>query len=370
MSKVVLISVASAVGFGLLSLHLVNRLKAGEATIADLQAQVAVLKEQRPPAPPPLAPSPPPENITPQPSEVIGTPPKTPPKAATFAVVPNQLATAGPQNREDRMRMFREHRERQRQLMQDPEYREAMRVQTRGNFGRQYPGVIQELGLDAQQADEFFDLLADQQMRANDQMQQIWDMQDVDNNDPAAMQEGNRKIQQQAQENQRKSEAEMAARFGQETLQAWKEYQSSMGMRYELENMRNTLSATGLPLNEDLSKPMLKALAQVNQAEAAEYNAAASRGAAPVLAARLGTNAGMEASTMERHLETMKKRNQRMLDAISPYLSFQQRDAIEKQQEAQLKMQEAQLRLMRAQGKAENSGVVFLESAGTTVVRP
>ncbi len=50
MSKVVLISVASAVGFGLLSLHLVNRLKAGEGTIVDLQAQVAALQEQQQPA--------------------------------------------------------------------------------------------------------------------------------------------------------------------------------------------------------------------------------------------------------------------------------------------------------------------------------
>ncbi len=37
--------------------------------------------------------------------------------------------------------------------------------------------VIQELGLDAQQADQFFDLLADQQLRANDQMQPLWDME-------------------------------------------------------------------------------------------------------------------------------------------------------------------------------------------------
>jgi len=366
MSKVVLISVASAVGFGLLSLHLVNRLKAGEATIADLQAQVAALQEQRPPPPASLAPSPPPEDIAP-PAEVVLTPAKEkePPKTAAFVVGANQLVSAGPPNRDDRMRMFREQRERQRQLMQDPEYREAMRVQTRGNFGRQYPGVIQELGLDARQADEFFDLLADQQMRANEQMQPIWDMDD--NNDPAAVQERHSKIQQQAQEAQRKNEAEMAAFLGQQKLQAWKEYQSTMGMRYELENMRNTLSATGVPLDDNLSKPMLKALAQVNQAEANEYSAAASRGA--VATARLATNS-FEAAPMERHLETMKKRNQRMLDAISPYLSFEQREAIEKQQEAQLKMQEAQLRLMRAQGKAENNGsVYFIEGAGTTIVR-
>lgn len=366
MSKVVLISVAVAVGLGLLSLHLVKQLEEGEATIADLKAQVAALQEQQQQQPVPL---PPPEEIAAQPSEVIGTPPKEPPKIVGVIAGPNQSAPPGAPSRDDRMRMFREQRERQRQLMQDPEYREAMRVQTRGNFARQYPGVIQELGLNPQQADEFFDLLADQQLRASEQMQPMWDMEGVDPNDPAAMQERSRKIQQQAQENQRKNEAEMAAYLGQDKVQAWKEYQSSMGMRYELENMRNTLSANGLPLNDEMSKPMLKALAQVNQAEANEYSAAANRGAAPALA-RAAAYVGSDGSNMERHLEATKKRNQRMLDAISPYLSFEQRAAIEKQQEAQLKMQEAQLRLMRAQGKADNNGVTFVESSGVVVAQP
>jgi len=356
MSKVVLISVATSVGLGLLSVHLVKQLKDGEATIADLRTQVASLQEQqRPePVPPPPENSPPPEVIAPQPSEAIGTQTQEPPKSAGLVAAISPLTQMGAPSRDERMRMFREHRERQRQLMQDPEYREAMRMQTRGNVARQYPGVIQELGLDSQQADEFFDLLADQQMRANDQMQPIWDMDGTDPNDQAAMQERHRRIAEQAAENQRKSEAELAARLGPDKLQAWKEYQSSMGVRYELENMRSTLSATGLPLSEDMRKPMLKALVQANKAEADEYSAAA-RGAATALG-RVGFYQGANGAddgTMERHLEAQRKRNQRMLDALSPYLSFEQREAIEKQQEAQLKMQEAQYRLMRAQRKGE-----------------
>lgn len=376
MSKVVLISVASSVGLGLLSLHLVKQLKEGEAAIADLKAQVATLQEQqqRDPAPLPRESNPPPEVIAPQPSEVIGTPPKEPPKTIGIVTAGSQLMPSGPANRDDRMRMFREHRERQRQLMQDPEYREAMRVQTRGNFARQYPGVIQELGLDSQQADEFFDLLADQQMRANEQMQPVWDMDSADPTDQAAMQERHRKIAEQAAENQRKSEAEMAARFGQDKLQAWKEYQSTMGVRYELENMRSTLASNGVPLNDELSKPMLKALAQAqvqaSQAEANEYAAGVSRGVP--LAARVVTNNSFDDGNMERHIEAQRKRNQRMLDALSSYLSFEQREALEKQQEAQLKMQEAQYRLMRAQRKAEpnSNGTYFVEGSSLMPLQP
>jgi hypothetical protein len=377
MSKVVLISVASSVGLGLLSLHLVKQLKEGEATIADLKAQVATLQEQqqREPVPQARVNDPPQEVIAPQPSEVIGTPPKDPPKTLGVFAGAAQLTPPGPPSREDRMRMFREQRERQRQLMQDPEYREAMRIQTRGNFARQYPGVIEELGLDAQQADEFFDLLADQQMRTTDQMQPIWEMEGADPTDQAAMQERQRKISEQVAENQRKNEAEMAARFGQDKLQAWKEYQSTMGVRYELENMRSTLASNGVPLNDDMSKPMLKALAQAqaqaSQVEGNEYAAALSRRAGPG-AARIVANNAFDPSNMDHHLEYMKKRNQRMLDAISPYLSYEQRSAIEKQQEAQLKMQEAQYRLMRAQGRGDSAsnGMFVVEGANVVPLRP
>src|SRR5690606_33326419 len=78
-------------------------------------------------------------------------------------------------SREDRIRMMREHRERQRQLMQDPEYREAVRLQARTSYARQYPGVIQELGFDQAQADDFFVMLAEQQMRANERMEALWE---------------------------------------------------------------------------------------------------------------------------------------------------------------------------------------------------
>ncbi len=73
---------------------------------------------------------------------------------------------------------------------------------------------------------------------------------------------------------------------------------------------------------------------------------------------------------MERHLDTMKKRNQRMLDAISPHLSFEQRAAIEKQQEAQLKCRKPRCASCALEGKAESNGVTFLEGAGTTIIRP
>lgn len=367
MSKIVLALAATSVGLGLLSVHLVRQMKAGEATIAELQAQVATLEKQgpQPPVQSLLSSEAGPAPVT-NPFVIMSRNPEpTPSKSATLkGSAPTAAANvAQPQmpSREDRLRMMREHRERQRLLMQDPEYREAMRIQARSNFGRSYPGLVEELGLDAKQADEFFGLLSDQQMRSSEQMENLWDME---GKDQAAMREQQRKIQQQAAELQKTGEAEIAARFGQEKLQAWKEYQSTLGVRHQLEGLRTTLAGQGLALNEESNKSMLRALAEAQKLEADEYSAAVNRGAAP----RLAFSNGFSPEVVENQIEMTKKRNQRVLDAISPYLSYEQRSAVEKEQQAQLKVQEAQMRIMRAQGAQNANGLYVTDPTAAQAV--
>jgi hypothetical protein len=359
MGKVVVTLAVTCTALALVCLHLVNRLREGDATIAELQEQVANLQagqQQR-------------AALTPAPSssgffEVIERTPEAtaPPKTAKEESEPapaqgTAIASAAlPRpSREESMRMFREHRERQRQLMQDPEYREAMRVQTRTNLARQYPGVIEELGLDPQQAESFFTLLADQQLRMQEQMEPFWEVTPQDERtDPTTIQQRHQKIQQTTSEIQRNNEAQLAALLGPQKMQAWKEYQSTVGQRWQLEQMNSTLAAQGMPLPDDLHKPVLKALAEVQRQEMQEVAARSTRIGPAATTPRFAASMGFQAPDMEQLIDNMKKRNQRMLDAISPYLTYEQRQALEKEYEAQIKMQEAQMRLQRARG--ENSG--------------
>jgi hypothetical protein len=376
MSKIVLILLATSAGLGLLSLHLVREMRAGQATIAELQAQVSTL-EQRQAAPPVPATAPPelpavastPEATNSHVTAVnLGRRPDSSSSAKSADMAHPMLGS-----REDRIRMMREGRERQRALMQDPDYRDAMRVQNRTSFARSYPGVAQELGLDQQQTDGFFDLLSDQQLRSTDLLQPMWDME---GKDATSMEEQHRKIQEQAAQLQRTSEAEIAAQFGQEKLQAWKDYQGTLGVRHQLEQMRGTLASLGMPLGEDVSKPMIKALAEANKATADELSAAMSRGAVPT--ARLALSGGwsaspspaMPAEVIERHIEATRQGHQRTLDAISPYLTFAQREALEKEQEAQLKLQQAHMRLMRAQDNTDANATFFVTPGPPVVAIP
>lgn len=372
MSKVVLILGATTVGLGLVSLHLVNQLREGNATIAELQEKVAALEKPEPAASPSIFTIRP---IDPAAAAAAmqSVPRQEEPKVAARATGQATAAVASPvpthrPSQEEAMRAMREHRERERQLMKDPEYREAMRLQTRNNLARQYPGVIEELGLDRRQADEFFGMLADQQMRTNDLLNPFWEMQPPgENPDMTAMQERQRNFQQTAAEMQRKNEAEIVARFGQDKLQAWKDYQSTAGMRYQLDHMRSTLAAQGVPLNEELSKPALKALAEAQKAELEAYNAAARQNAAG--SQRLAAGMASGSTNLDWHIESAKKRNQRMLDAIAPYLTYEQRQAIEKEHQAQEKLQEAQMRLMRERGD-NNQIRGFFGSSGSVQLTP
>jgi hypothetical protein len=364
MSKTVLVLFAVSVGLGLLSLHLVNQMRAGNATIAELQAQVAKLESERQRDPPAPAQEPTPAPTATWQVEQVAPAPATPNKETSKATAASSAPPAEPMiaaapSVEDRLGMLRDSRERQRQLMQDPEYREAMRVQQRANVGRQYPGVGRELGLTPEQTEQLFDVLAEQQVRANEQAQLLWES---DDGDPAAMQQRQQKMQQQWMDVQKKNEAELAAHLGADKVQAWKEYQSTLPARYQAEQLRTTLAGRGVALDDDASRAIVKAYAEAQKAEMQEYANMSRTNAAPgkVAALTMVTPRGFVGPTApqevyDRQLEFAKKRHQRVLDALTPYLTYEQRETLQKEQEAELKMQEAQIRMMRAQSKIDGN---------------
>lgn len=375
MSKTVLALFAACVGLSLLSLHLVKQMRAGQETITQLQTQVAKLESER-------------QNQAPEPSpapaatwqvEPVTPPPAAPAKEAVAAIsmkrprmaASDEVTNATLPSREERMRMMREARERQRQLMQDPDYREAVRVQQRSAMTRQYPGVARELGLTQDQAEQLFDLLSEQQMRNNEQAELLWDPEGLD---PAALQQRQEKMQQRWMEMQQKNDAELTAQLGPEKVQAWKEYQSTLGAHHQAEQLRSTLASRGVSLNEEASHAVVKAYAEAQKAEMQDYanmaraNVISSSGKTG-LTARIYA-AEPSAEMFQRQMELTQKRNQRVLEALSPFLTYEQREALQKEQEAEVKMQEAQMRIMRAQSTADptNNGGFVGNSVQTIIV--
>lgn len=355
MAKAMLLFLVTSVALGLTSLHLVRELRAERATSESLQARVSALEQAQASQPAPAAATPfatwSVQKVEPPPVPAR-TPPNVPDRQALAAVLHaagQALPAPNMPTQEEQMRQMQEHMERQRALMRDPEYREALRVQHRMAFVRSNPDLVEELGLTSEQADQFFSLMAEQTLRNMDQSQAMTYEQAAD---PATAQNTHRKML----DLQRANEAEIAQVLGPQKLKAWKEYQSTLHVRYQANEIGQLLAGNGVPLQSELTKPLMKILAQEQQRmmqEAQKQAEAASR-----TDPTQGNMVVLLNEYDDKHLERMEEQTRRTREALSSVLTAEQIEIYAKEQDANLRVQRAQWRAMRAHSQAVGTTVI------------
>lgn len=375
MHKIALVLAILAIGEGAVTLHLVRQLHEEREQTQTLQARVAELQRGGTPQPGatfvavPTQPTVSPFTV----AEKTGTTQPAPPPTA----VAGRFVAAGPMasvmplpSSADRERMREQMNasmERQRQLLRDPDYREAMLGQQKMGQMRSNPNLARDLGLSADQADRLFTTLAEQQLRSMESSSPImWDEQP----DAAKMQEFQRKMTEQQSAN----ETELKRVLGDGKYREWQEYQSLAGVRWEADRVRASLVTAGVPLDESLAKPLLKTLADQQQKMMQEAAKAAAPGNNRLIAVNGMVSSGdtnVNALQMqEKSLEFMAQHQKRQRDALSRVLTPEQLKIVEDEQNAELQMQRAQLRMMRAQQEAglldpAGNNVGFIQDSGT-----
>ncbi|HEX7115372.1 MAG TPA: hypothetical protein VF193_09580 [Steroidobacter sp.] len=350
MGKAVLLLLVTSVSFALTSLHLVRQLKAERAQAAELQARIEQLeKASRASAAPPAEPvdtnvftpsdTETPQESTSEPPGPVGLVSLTPP--------PGRLAPASAlRSDEDRARMLREHVERQQALLKDPEYREAMVAQQKLSLSRMYPDFAEELNLTDDEAERFATLLAEQQLRAME-MGVAWTTQPES---PAQIEERQRLFAEQEKARQ----AELEQFLGPRRYQAWKDYQETLGARHQVNELRSLFAAKGVPLQEELTKPLMRAMADEQRRqmeEATRAFATSGRTQATVSSRGFVSVIGLDEGSAERLAQSQR----RMREALSPYLTPEQLEVLEAEQEAQLKLHRASMRVMRKQAEMQGN---------------
>jgi hypothetical protein len=365
MSKLALVLAIVAIGEGAVTLHLVRQVRVERENAQTLQARVAELEQK-----------------TPQPGATFIAVPTQPATANPFATVrknepPPAKAVAGnsaaagnaivgrfsasgpiPMSAPDQERMREQMQasmERQRTLMRDPEYREAMRAQQRMNLVRSNPNLARDLDMTAEQLDRLYDVLAEQSLRAMENSSPMWST-DGGRPDAAQMQEFQRK----AMEQQRANEAELRRALGDGKYREWQEYQSMAGVRWEADRVRTSLASAGVPLDENLAKPLLKTLHQqqmkmMQQQQAAATAASSNANASARLVMSSGFAPGSSPDMLkmqEQSLETITQHQKRQREALASVLTPEQLKIVEDEHNAEQQMQRAQLRIMRAQQEA------------------
>lgn len=349
MNKAMWVLLALGAGGAAAALHLTAQLHETKAENAKLQARVAEL--ERAPRRSPFASESVRAESTPIQVEQFETPSKESkiPGAAAIAGViapPAAVFAPAPQpTREEATRQMRAHMERERALLNDPEYREAMLLQHRTMLPHQYPDLRAALELSPEEMDRFMSLLADQQLRSRELFGIPFD--------PSATPAEREAQQQKAQAWQKTVEAEIKAELGAQKWRAWQDYQSTMGVRYQVRELNQALAAQGAALDQAQLAPLRQALASAEK----QHREAMNRNASRKFAVAAGEpRAAQQADWLEAHLQVEKDHHRRIREAASAVLDSEQLKVLEERQKAQLRIQEAHIKMARAQAEAEARG--------------
>jgi hypothetical protein len=388
MTKVALVLAIVAIGEGAVTLHLVNRLHEERESAQTLQARVTELERKVPQAAAgatfiavPTQPTVSPFSV----AKTDGAPGSPPPQAIAGVITAsdgNVASRAMPVAAPDQERMreqIKQSIERQAALLRDPEYRDAMLAQQKVGLRQGSPNLARDLDLTPEQADRLFTTLAEQQLRS---MESASPMMWGEQPDPAQMQEYQRK----AMEQQRANDTELKRVLGEAKYREYQEYQSLSGVRWEADRVRTALANAGVPLEENLTKPLLKTLQEQQQkmmqqmasaaaAAGAQGSFMAVTGAAGAMVTTSdGTNVNM-IEMQEKSLEFQAQQQKRQREALAHVLTPEQLKVIEDEHKTQLQMQRAQIKMMRAQQEAgllDQSGnsVGYIQEQAVTFTPP
>jgi hypothetical protein len=337
MHKIALVLAIAAVGEGLLALHLVRQLHEEREGAQALQARVTELERRAPQGA--------------VGATFVAVPQST---ASPFAIVnrnipaqpqlPQPAATNAP-NPQDLREQMNAAMERQRNLLSDPEYREALQTQQKMMLKQQNPDVARDLNLTPEQVDRLFAALADQSMRSMETVS-MWQQQ--------GNQASPEELQRKSLEQQSANEAELKNVLGEAKYREWMEYQTTAPARYEASRLRSLLADAGVPLDQSLAKPLQKVLLEhqkLEQQRMQQFFAkqdSANTARIGFVTDDLRSAAGLAPNT-EEHMEEMQRRQREKLARV---LTPEQLKVIEDEQNAQLQLQRVQTKLMRAQATA------------------
>lgn len=349
MNKSIIALALGTLGFGSASAYLLGELRSEREQTQSLQARVEELERARPQQRNPFdRPQPPPPQVEPAPPSVQPPPPPRPQAGSmnetAVAVVsePPVFSTRAVAT------------ERQRVLMQDPEYRKAMLAQQKLSMQRMYPDLRTALRLQPQEADRLIDLLAEQQLNMMTN-QPPFRARGGPPPDPAELQQ----YQQQMQQQQRERDAQIASILGDSKLQEWQSYQKTLGARMQIRELRTELAEAGMPLREGQIEPLVNSIAAEQ-----EWRAQDSIKYRGQLNALGNASPAARVEMMEQNLERSAEYNRRLHDAAAPYLSNDQLRRFDAHMSQQLEQQRAGLMMMRAQQEAMARGDIPTPGAG------
>jgi hypothetical protein len=244
---------------------------------------------------------------------------------------------------EDTRRMLQAAREQPLRMLQDPEYRDAVRAQHRLNMQRAYADLALFTNLSDAETEQLFDLLAEQAMRSMEQRPRFGRMRPPNEDDV-------REMQRVFEEQRKHNEAEIAALLGPK-YNEWQQYQQDGWARAQVSNLRQALALSDEPLRTEQVKQLVDVIAR-------EQQQLAPRAQGLNMGATGRPTAEMMARWTEERIQQTKQAHERIRLAASSLLSPSQYEQLRRQQEQEIKLQELHARQQRARAEAQARGEI------------
>jgi hypothetical protein len=200
---------------------------------------------------------------------------------------------------------------RARENLATPAGQQAITGMVRAMLPRALPDLAKELNLSPAEAEQLMELLAKQQNAQLGQLAGGGSVQDMIGN---------------SEQIRQANEAQIAAQLGSKYPQ-WQEYQATLPMRQQVNQLQTTLSASGNQLSDSQTKPLIAALsAEQKRITEDSRNVTAAPGATPQ-------------ERREQRQQRTTESNRRMVAAASPYMNAQQLDTYKASLERQNPLQ-------------------------------
>jgi hypothetical protein len=247
-----------------------------------------------------------------------------PPQSVGSVTPPPRIAAqveAGPDMAPPGLRA-RDFNETRRQLLGDPEYRNALQTQQRTMMEERYRDLPKALGLSPEKASQLFDLLADNMMQNFDGRERR----------PVPQADGSQVFVDQYRN---REEAAISKLLGAEGARKFREYNESMMSRSEVRQLGAELIGSSDPLREDQMQPLFDVVYAEQKRLQQEWSDLSSSGI---------SGSKMSAKRSEAAIAA----NDRIVDAASSLLTGAQLAALRemyRRQKAQMEAQDEMNRL-------------------------
>jgi hypothetical protein len=242
-----------------------------------------------------------------------GLPTAQSPNASIVATVP---APAGPDYAalaESR------HRAERRAQLADPDYRRSYLVQVRQQVIRSYPGLAQALGLDFDEANSFYEVLAQRELDMRDVSLLVEDVPD-----DSSLEARENAI---GEINRRRDDA-LTALLGTARFDQFKQYEQERPAWAQLAETTGAMAAVGVPLKPDQSKALVATLVAEHRRLQTQLNGK--------IAPQRPNDPGAAANLLELAAQYRVTANQRILESAKAYLTSQQLEALQDSLDQQL----------------------------------